>query len=145
MPHEFAPIPSEWGVFTRATTILTDGDMLVHDWYAAAVEPELLLRTSGAAEAAALLPVFSAFFEDRAGWHRRATDAIVRHFSQSEPEPAELDDAENDLMLTTVEVRPEGDVLLHFDDSCGQHFVHGHWPAVRCDASVSVIEVTVEA
>ncbi|UOQ57809.1 hypothetical protein MUN78_02940 [Leucobacter allii] len=145
MPYEFARIPSEWGVFTRATTTLTDGEVLVHNWYAADVEPELLVRTSDAAEAAALLPVLSAFFEERAAWHRRATDAIVRRFSESEPESAELDEAESDLVLSSVEVQPGGDVLLHFDDSCGQHFMHGHWPAVRFDASGSVMEVTVEA
>ena len=32
MTHEFAHVPSEWGVFTRATTTLTDGEVLVHDW-----------------------------------------------------------------------------------------------------------------
>ena len=31
MPHEFATVPSEWGVFTRATTILTDGEVVVTD------------------------------------------------------------------------------------------------------------------
>ena len=100
---------------------------------------------AGAGEAAARRAVLAVFVEGRHGWERRATDVVVRRWRESEREAAEREDGEGDRVLGSVEVRPGGDVLLHFDDSCGQHFMHGHWPAVRFDASGSVVEVTVEA
>jgi hypothetical protein len=145
VPHSSLPVPSDWGVFTRATTVLTDGDTLVHDWFTVDGEPELMLRATDSAEATALLPALGAFFADRAAWHRRATDAVVTRFGEGDPEPTELDDAADDLVLATVEVLPGREVVLHLDDSCGQHFPDGYWPAVRFDESGAVVDVTVEA
>ncbi|WP_043807795.1 hypothetical protein [Rhodococcus triatomae] len=145
MSHSSPPVRSDRGVFTRATTVLTTGDTLVHDWYVADGEPEFVLRTADAVEAAGLLPRLDAVLADGPGWHRRATDAVVTRFGDGDPEPAELDDAAHDLVLVTVEVHPGGEVVLHFDDSCGQHFVDGRWPAVRFDETGAVVDVTVEA
>ncbi|MFD7022029.1 hypothetical protein [Promicromonospora sukumoe] len=151
MPDDATAVPSAWGVLTRATTTLTSGETLVHDWYGtsgADVEdgdPELMLRATEAGAAAALLPRVAAFFADRSGWHRRATDAVVAEFSTDTPTSDELDEAAEDLVLQTVEVLPAGDVVLHLDDSCGQHFLDGYWPAVRFDAADAVAEVSVEA
>ncbi|PJM95292.1 hypothetical protein CG719_12425 [Streptomyces sp. CB01373] len=145
MSQDPAQIPSEWGVFTRATTTLSDGEVLIHDWYATGGEPELMLRTADPAEAVDLVSRLAAFFADESGWRRRASDAVVAKFSEGPPEPAELDEAAEDLMLETVEVHPGGDLVLHLDDSCGRHFSSGYWPAVRIDADGFVTAVTVEA
>jgi hypothetical protein len=151
MPDDAATVPPAWGELARATTTLTSGETLVHDWYSADAAdtadggPELMLRATDAAGAAALLPRVAAFFADRQGWHRRATDAVVAELSETTPTADELADAERDLVLQTVEVLPEGDVVLHLDDSCGEHLLDGYWPAVRFDTNDSVVEVTVEA
>ncbi|MGW2093194.1 hypothetical protein [Promicromonospora sukumoe] len=151
MPDDATTVPSAWGDLTRATTTLTSGETLVHDWYdtsAADVadgEPELMLRATDAEAATALLPRVAAFFADRAGWHRRATDAVVAEFTTGEPTADDLAEAADDLVLQTVEVLPEGDVVLHLDDSCGQHFLDGYWPSVRFDTSDAAVEVNVEA
>lgn len=150
MPDDAATVPSPWGELTRATTTLTSGETLVHDWYsvdgeAADGEPDLMLNATDAAAASALLPRVAAFFADRAGWHRRATDAVVTEFSTEEPTEDELAEAAHDLVLHTLEVLADGDVVLHLDDSCGQHFLDGYWPAVRFDAADVAVEVTVEA
>ncbi|MFE7506445.1 hypothetical protein [Promicromonospora sp. NPDC057488] len=150
MPDDAATVPSPWGELARATTTLTSGETLVHDWYSADAgaadgEPELMVRATDAAAASALLPRVAAFFADRAGWQRRATDAVVKEFSAEEPTPDELAEAAHDLVLQTVEVLADGDVVLHLDDSCGAHFLDGYWPAVRFDADDVAVEVTVEA
>lgn len=142
-------IASPWGGFTRATTTLTDGEVLVHDTYLLHAEtapaPELMLTTADPDEAAALVERLGAFAADVPGWTRRATDAVVTHLSEETPAEAELDDAATDLALQTVEARPGGDLVLHLDDTCGEHLPHGYWPAVRFDASGAVAGVTVEA
>ncbi|WP_036970295.1 hypothetical protein [Promicromonospora kroppenstedtii] len=150
MPDDAATVPSPWGVLARATTTLTSGETLVHDWYSADGdtadgEPELMLNATDAAAASALLPRVAAVHADRAGWHRRATDAVVNEFSTEEPTADELAEAARDLVLQTVEVLADGDVVLHLDDSCGQHFLDGYWPTVRFDADDVAVEVTVEA
>lgn len=145
MPNDSTTVTSAWGVFTRATTTLSSGEVLVHDWYALDVEPELLLRTPDQDEAAALLPRLAAALDDQPGWHRRATDAVVRQLGGEAAAQAELDDAAGDLVLETIEAHPGGDVVLHLDDTCGQHLPHGYWPAVRFDEHGAVTAVTVEA
>jgi hypothetical protein len=70
---------------------------------------------------------------------------VVAELSETTPTADELADAERDLVLQTVEVLPEGDVVLHLDDSCGEHLLDGYWPAVRFDTNDAVKEVTVEA
>lgn len=139
------PIASEWGEFKRATTTFSDGEVLVYDWYVLEAEPELVLRTVDAVQAEELLARVGAFFTDRTGWQRRATDAIVARFSDTVPTPTELDEAAEDLVLATVEAWPGGSVVLHFDDGCGEHFGHGYWPAVRFDQAGVPHEVTVES
>lgn len=138
-------VPSAWGELTRGTFTLTAGEVMVDDFFSLAGEPELMVRTTDPADAAALLPRFEAFFADRSRWHRRATDAVVTRFSEEAPTTDELDDAEGDLVVQTVEVLADGDVVLHLDDSCGEHFPDGYWPAVRFGADDAVAEVTVEA
>lgn len=145
MPDDAATVPSAWGELARATTTLTDGETLVHDWYTAGGDPEIMLRATDPDAAAALLPRLAAFFADPAVWHRRATDAVVTEFSERPPTAEELADAERDLVLQTVEVHADGEVVLHLDDSCGEHLLDGYWPAVRFDTSDAVVEVTVEA
>lgn len=145
MSQDPPQIPSEWGVFTRAATTLSDGEVLIHDWYATDGEPELVLRTPDPAEAVGLVSRLATFFADESGWHRRATDAVVAEFSEGPTEPAELDEAADDLILETVEVHPGGDLVLHLGDSCGRHFPSGYWPAVRFDVDAVVTAVTVEA
>ncbi|CAM3435391.1 hypothetical protein NODU109028_16805 [Nocardioides dubius] len=138
-------VASAWGELTRGTFTLTDGEVLVDDYFSLPGEPELMVRTTDPVAAAALLPRLEAFFADRDGWHRRATDAVVTRFSEQAPTSAELDEAEGDLVLQTVEVLAGGEVVLHLDDSCGQHFPDGYWPAVRFGTGDVVAEVTVEA
>lgn len=140
-----ATVPSDWGIFTRSTTTLTNGEVLVHEAFSTASTPQLILATPDAAEAAALLPALSPFMTDAATWTRRATDAVVHRFSEEEPTPGELDDAATDLVVAAVEVRPGGDVQVHLDDTCGEHFLEGYWPAVRFPADGSEPEVTVES
>ncbi|MFS3128975.1 hypothetical protein ACLM5J_11285 [Nocardioides sp. Bht2] len=138
-------VASAWGELTRGSFTLTDGEVLVDEYFSLPGEPELMVRTTDPVAAAALLPRLEAFFTDRGRWHRRATDAVVTRFSDEAPTPGELDDAEGDLVLQTVEVLADGDVVLHLDDSCGQHFPDGYWPAVRFGRDDVVVEVTVEA
>jgi hypothetical protein len=87
MPDDATAVSSAWGELTRATTTLTSGETLVHDWYGTSGAdvadggPELMLRSTDPDAAAALLPRVAAFFADRSGWHRRATEAVVAEFS----------------------------------------------------------------
>lgn len=138
-------VPSGWGSFSRASFTLTDGEVVVQDYFVLDGTPELMLRATDAVAATALLPRLEAFFGDRDGWHRRATDAVVTQFSEEPPLAAELEDAERDLVLQTVEVLADGEVVLHLDDACGEHFPEGYWPAVRFSADGAVAGVTVEA
>lgn len=138
-------IASPWGDFTRASTTLSNGEVLVFDWFVCEGEPEVTLRTPDRDEAEALLSSVAAVLSDLSAWHRRATDAVVHELSTEEPSPSELDDAASDLALQTIEAHPGGDVMLHLDDTCGEHLLDGYWPAVRFGADGSIIEVTVES
>jgi hypothetical protein len=35
--------------------------------------------------------------------------------------------------------------MLHLDDTCGEHFLDGYWPAVRFGTDGSIVGVTIEA
>lgn len=140
-----AIVPSDWGVFTRGSTTLTSGEVLVDDWFTLDGEPVLTLFTANTAEAETMLPRVAVFFADRTGWQRRATDAICTEFSHRTPTPADFVDAAADLALTTVEVHPGGDLMLHFTDTCGKHFLDGYWPSVRFDAETARPDVSIEA
>lgn len=145
MTREFLSIPSRWGEFVRSTKVLTGGETLILDSYELDGEPELLLRTTDPEAGVGLLAQLTVFFDDRAVWQRRATDAVVTEFSERTPTAQELEDAAQDLVLQTVEVHSDLSVVLHLDDSCGLHFLQGHWPAVRFDADAKIVDVTVEA
>lgn len=140
----------ELGTFARATTKLTDGSILTHDWYAKTVaidgaELEIMLEATSAEEAQARLPRLHETLTALGTLRRVATDAVVTNFSNGEPEPHELDDAASDLILETIEAAADGTVVLHLTDSCGEHFPEGYWPAVHLGADNVVQAVTVEA
>lgn len=138
------------GTFTRATTELTDGTVLTHDWYAGKLavddtEIELMLEGTSADEASALLPRLREIVAGLDAIRRVASDAVVTAFSQGEPAPHELDDAASDLVLDAIEATSEGTVVFHLDDSCGTHFPEGYWPAVHLGPDGAVAQVTVES
>lgn len=138
------------GEFARATSELTDGTVLTHDWYAHtyvtdAGEIELMLEGTEPDAARALLPRIHATVDGLYALVRMATDAIVTRFSTGEPPTHELDEAADDLALEAIEATAEGIVVLHFVDSCGEHFPEGYWPAAHVDDTGAVIDVTVES
>ncbi|HEU5029339.1 MAG TPA: hypothetical protein VFV01_30825 [Spirillospora sp.] len=65
--------------------------------------------------------------------------------SAGPPTADDFADARNDLSLNTIAVKDGDEVVLHFTDSCGRHFLDGYWPAVRFDRDDTVLDVTVEA
>lgn len=138
------------GTFTRASTEMTDGTVLTHDWYVGSLsadgtELELMVEATAPEEARALLPRLQAAIADLAARRRLASDAVVAEFSQGEPEPSELDEAASDLALETIEVAADGTVILHLTDTCGSHFPEGYWPAVHFGADDDIAQVTVES
>lgn len=151
MTDEHPPIDDDaLGRLARATTELSDGTVLTHDWYAGSVDrdgTELMIMVEGtsAAEASALLPHIHETLSALPALQRLATDAVVTSFSTTDPEPHELDDAAADLELETVEASADGTVVLHFVDSCGEHFPEGYWPAVHLGTDGQITRVTVES
>lgn len=138
----------ELGVFERAHTRLADGQVLQHDWYEGRVpgasdELELMLETPDHDRARALLPVLAGAVGALPTLRRVASDAVAHAFG--EPTPQELEEAAADLRVVTVTARTDGTIVLHLDDSCGEHFLDGYWPAVVLDSAFEVLEVTVEA
>lgn len=140
----------ELGTFARATTEMTDGTVLTHDWYVGSVsadgtELELMVEATTSEEARALLPRLARAVTELSSRRRQASDAVVAEFSQGDPEPSELDEAATDLALETIEVETDGTVILHLTDTCGTHFPEGYWPAVHFGADDDIIQVTVES
>ncbi|WP_341945132.1 hypothetical protein [Microbacterium sp. LWH11-1.2] len=140
----------ELGPLTRATTELTDGSVLTHDWYSGTVvidgaELELMLEGTNPQDVTPLLPRVRETVADLASLRRIASDAVVTNFSNGEPEPHELEDAASDLMLETIEAASDGTIILHLVDSCGEHFPEGYWPAVHLGTGGDVEQVTVES
>ncbi|MEU0540942.1 hypothetical protein ABZ319_13825 [Nocardia sp. NPDC005978] len=140
----------ELGVFERARTELTDGQVLEHDWYEgraliANEELELMLETSDPDSARALLPVIATAVGALPTLSRIASDAVVGRFGDQPPTPEELEEAATDLRVVTVAARMDGTVVLHFEDTCGEHFLEGYWPAVVLDSAFEVLDITVEA
>jgi hypothetical protein len=138
----------ELGTLSRAETTLDDGDVVTHDWYSGALtidgrELELMIDGADVGQVATLVPRVHEVVADIDGIRRRASDAIVTHFSDGEPSQDELAQAADDLVLDTVEITDDATVL-HFTDSCGQHFPEGYWPAVHLGLDGSIGEVTVE-
>jgi hypothetical protein len=145
VPDDAETLHTPWGDLTRAVTVLSDRERLVHDWYEGGEDPAIMVHASDPETVTQLLPRAAAFFTDPSGWHRRATDAVVTAFSEGDPTSEELDDAVDDLVVETIEVHPDGGVRLHLKDSCGDHFMEGYWPAVLFDTADAVTAVTVEA
>jgi len=140
---------SELGTLTRAESTLDDGQTVTHDWFAGTLassdqEIELVIDGSSSEQVERLVPRTRAIVAELDSIRRRASDAIITRFSDGEPTPAELDDGFNDLVLDTIEATVETTVL-HFTDSCGQHFPEGFWPAVQLDETNSILEVSVES
>lgn len=138
------------GPLTRATTELTDGELLAHEWFVGTVSTddgdlEVMVEGTTVAEVEPLLPRLRAIIGDLGALRRRASDAVVAAFSQGEPEPHELDEAASDLLLETVEASADGTIVLHLIDSCEKHFPEGYWPAVHLAADDSIVEVSVES
>lgn len=138
------------GTLVRATTELSDGTVLTHDWYAGTVtadgtDLELMLEGTTADEARALIPRVQQTIAALAGLRRLASDAVVAAFSQGTPEPAELDAAASDLSLETIEASADGTIVLHLIDTCGDHFPEGYWPAVHLGEDGQITQVTVES
>lgn len=138
------------GPLARATTELSDGTVLTHDWYVGTVtvddaELELMLEGSTADDARALIPRVRETIAALDGLRRLASDAVVTAFSQGAPEPAELDAAASDLRLETIEASADGTVVLHLIDTCGEHFPEGYWPAVHLGEDGQITQVTVES
>lgn len=140
----------ELGTLTRATTELSDGTVLTHDWYAGGTVAQgapldLMVEGTNADEASTLLPHVHETIAALAVLRRLASDAIVTAFSTGTPEQHELDDAASDLTLETLEASADGTVVLHFIDSCGEHFPEGYWPAVHLGTDGQITQVTVES
>jgi hypothetical protein len=138
------------GTLVRATTELSDGTVLTHDWYAGTVtvddaDLELMLEGTSADEARMLIPRVRETIAALGGLRRLASDAVVTAFSQGTPEPAELDAAASDLSLETIEASADGTVVLHLIDTCGDHFPEGYWPAVHLGEDGQITQVTVES
>jgi hypothetical protein len=141
---------AELGTVVRATTELADGTVLTHDWYAAGTVVsgaplDLMIEGTTTDEASALLPRVHQTIAALPVLRRLATDAVVAAFSTGTPEQHELDDAATDLTLETLEASADGTVVLHFIDSCGEHFPEGYWPAVHLGADGQITQVTVES
>lgn len=140
----------ELGTLTRATTELSDGTVLTHDWYAGGTvvdgEPlDLMIEGTNATEASALLPHVHETIVALGVLRRLASDAVVAAFSTGAPEQHELDDAASDLSLETLEASADGTIVLHLIDTCGEHFPEGYWPAVHLGIDGQITQVTVES
>ncbi|MGX1794047.1 hypothetical protein ACWIDW_14005 [Microbacterium sp. NPDC055312] len=138
----------ELGTLSRAETTLDDGDVVTHDWFSGALtidgrELELMIDGADVDAVSTLVPRAHAVVEDLDEIRRRASDAVVTHFSDRAPSATELDEGADDLVLDTLEITDDATVL-HFTDSCGRHFPEGYWPAVHLNVDGSIGEVTVE-
>ena len=136
------------GTLSRAETTLDDGDVVAHDWYSGALtidgrELELMIDGADVDQVGSLIPRVHAVVADLDGIRRRASDAIITHFSDGEPSLDELETGSDDLVLDTLEITDDATVL-HFTDSCGRHFPDGYWPAVHLGLDGTIGEVTVE-
>lgn len=138
------------GALVRATTELTDGEILTHDWYAGSVvgdagELYLMIEGTSPDEVAPLLPRLREVVSRLGALRRVASDAVVTRFSTGEPELHELEVAASDLTLETIEAAADGTIILHLIDDCGEHFPEGYWPAVHLAPDDGVADVTVES
>ncbi|KRC62437.1 hypothetical protein ASE14_00940 [Agromyces sp. Root81] len=142
-------VDPELGAFTRAITHLEAGPPLVFDWYVGSAdvvgsEVECMVRATEPEEVRQLLSRLKVTVAAFPELGRTATDAVVERLGDGEPSADELEDAAADLKLETIEATADG-VVLHFTDTCGEHFLGGYWPAVRLGADHRIIDITVEA
>lgn len=140
----------ELGRLVRGESIFDDGTVAVHDWYVGTVsdgdaEIELMIDGTDVESVRPLLPRLRTVVADIATIRRAASDAIFTQFSDVEPEPYELDEGARDLRLEAIEATADGTFVLHFADSCGEHFPDGYWPAAHLDGDGAVTAVTVES
>lgn len=138
------------GALVRAESTFDDGTVAVHDWYAGSIpdgdgEIELMIDGTGPESVQARLPRLRAVVAALDSIRRTASDAIVTRFSDIEPEQHELDDGADDLRLEAIEASEDDEIVLHFVDSCGQHFPDGYWPAAHLDTDGRVTAVTIES
>jgi len=148
-PSGLEIIDQTLGRFVRGHHLLTDGVRLDDDYFSLSREVDgraivFLARSVDPETVRSMFPRLHHVFEQRHALHRSAVEAIVYEFSEATPAPEELDDAREDLVLDTVEVFPDGEVVLNLTDTCGSHFMDGYWPAVRFSIDDSVVKVTVE-
>lgn len=137
------------GKLQRAVTPLPGGDVLNHEWYStlvmvAGASIEIMVRATEPDAVRALLPRVVGLVVNWPTLHRTASDAVV-HALGFEITESELNAAEEDLILATIEAGSGGEVILHLNDKYGEHFPEGYWPAVHLDAEDHVIRVTVDA
>lgn len=138
------------GRLTRAESTFDDGTVAVHDWYAGSIsrgdtEVELMIDGTDPASIEPRLPRLRAVVADLEQIGRTASDAIITRFSDAEPQPHELDEGAADLALEAIEATGDGRVILHFIDTCSEHFPEGYWPAAHLGDDDTVTEVTVES
>ncbi|WP_330237612.1 hypothetical protein [Streptomyces sp. NBC_00525] len=138
------------GAFVRTSQTLPGGTRLDAPHFTASHRigdrtVVLLLDTTDEARARRLLPRMRRAVADGALLRARAVEAVVHEFSETPPTRRELTDAHADLLLDTVVVDGASEVVLHLDDSCGEHIMEGYWPAVRFDTDNQVTDVTIEA
>ena len=151
MSAQHPPIDDpELGVLTRAESTFDDGTVAVHDWYAGSVSDgdadiELMVDGPEVDDVRSRLPRLRSVVADIDGIRRRASDAVITHFSDVEPEAHELDEGAADLRLEAIEASSDDEIVLHFVDTCGQHFPEGYWPAAHLAADGTVAAVTVES
>ncbi|MEU6749390.1 hypothetical protein ABZ914_24470 [Spirillospora sp. NPDC046719] len=138
------------GVFTSDAQPLSDGSVLYHSFCGSMRHPDgreivLMLDTTEPQEARRLLPRLYGTAANLTALERRAVEAIVHAFTKGPPTADDFADARTDLSLSTIAVEDGGEIVLHFTDLCGKHFLDGYWPAVRLDHDDTVLDVTVEA
>jgi hypothetical protein len=140
----------ELGRLVRGESIFEDGTVAVHDWYVGSIpdgesEIELMIDGTDTDAVQALLPRLRVVVTSLDEIRRTASDAVITQFSDVEPEQHELDEGAQDLRLEAIETASDGTFVLHFVDTCGEHFPEGYWPAAHLDADRAVTAVTVES
>jgi|GEM_PF-596619 len=140
----------ELGRLVRGESTFEDGTVAVHDWYVGSIpdgeaEIELMIDGTDAEAVQSLLPRLRAVVAELDSIRRTASDAVITQFSDVEPEQPEFDEGAQDLQLEAIEAAADGTFVLHFVDTCGEHFPEGYWPAAHLDGDGAVTAVTVES
>lgn len=138
------------GTLSRSSFTLTDGDVHFMDSYGGEIEVagatiELLVESSDPNVVEALAERLAAALAQLPALVRRSTDAIVTEVGDEDPTESDREEAARGLALQTLAASPGGGLVLHFDDTTGEHFPDGYWPAVYLGAENEVLDVAVEA